>query len=108
MERELFQLVRIRARDASRAQQETPNESNDLTGFEDGRCASTFNMVEFLDELSDDARAVVQIIFNTDGPAMLATGRKRANTALMAYLQGMGWDTEKAESAFLEISSALA
>ena len=103
--RELFEVMRTAARRHRICQQERPNEKNDLTGF--GFKPSKFQLVDFLDELSEDAKTIVQIVLTTPGEIFQLTGCARAKAALLSHLESLGWQTEMALVAFSEIKEAL-
>jgi len=69
-----------------------------------------FSLMEFLEEVSEDARAIVSLVLDTPRDLQRVVhkeGRKDVKYTLRQYLDGMGWEEERVENAFSEISTAL-
>ena len=79
--------------------------------------AREFNFPEFIDELTDDARTVVGLLFGAeerDAPepwaaeAMAKGGQPRnVRSTLRSYLTGLGWAAQRINDSFDEIRDAL-
>lgn len=70
----------------------------------------SFSLTDFLDEISEDARAIVSLVLDTPRDLQRVVhkeGRKDVKYTLRQYLDGMGWEEERVENAFSEISTAL-
>ena len=68
-----------------------------------------FSLAEFLDEVSEDARAIVQLVLETPGDLLKIVQQEKrdAKHTLRQYLDGLGWEDHRVSTAFAEISTAL-
>lgn len=70
----------------------------------------SFSLTDFLDEISEDARAIVGLVLDTPGDLLRVTredSHRDVKHTLRQYLDGMGWETSRVETAFSEIATAL-
>jgi len=84
---------------------------NTTTEVEPSVSPPHFSLTDFLDEISEDARAIVSLVLDTPTGllrVMQEDDRKQVKHTLRQYLDGMGWDTSRVTRAFSEISTALA
>lgn len=68
-----------------------------------------FNLVDFLDGLSEDAHNVIGIVLNTptDLIEIMSQEDREPQTNLKSYLAGMGWRLDDIKETFQEIKDAL-
>jgi hypothetical protein len=71
-----------------------------------------FRLVDFIDELSEDARQVVSLVFDTPKglvPIIQSKGNEPRNlrSVLRDYLKGIGWSAKQITDSFSEIERAL-
>lgn len=84
------------------------NVSDDDTEVAD--TSSPFSLSEFLDEVSEDTRAIVMLVLDTPGDllhAMRGEDNDNIQYLLRQYLVGLGWAKERIAECFTEISHAL-
>lgn len=73
-----------------------------------------FNLLEFIDELTEDAKVVVRLILDTPEDLIIAMrndtprpGRQSTRANLKQYLHGMNWDGRRIRETFSEITTTL-
>lgn len=74
---------------------------------EDYTAPRSFNLLEFMDELSEDARLVVQAVFETPWEFDPCPTQIRMMIREFLSQPAIGWDRERISKSFLEIRSAL-
>lgn len=103
----LLEVVRVQAKRNARL----PRSAVELGTLADRR----FDMVEFLDELSDDARTVVRLLFVGNRDVALAEIQRgglkpkphQTRNAIREYLRDVGWGAGRILESFQEIRKAL-
>lgn len=75
------------------------------------RKGSPFSFVDLIDELSEDSRMVVQLVFGRDVQLALqsrnANGPHTARSAIREVLEDLGWTRQRIVETFDEIAAAL-
>ena len=69
-----------------------------------------FSVAEFLDEVSEDAKAIVMLVLDTPNDllrAMQSEEKDSVKYLLRQYLSGMGWAADRITECFTEIAHAL-
>ena len=71
----------------------------------------SFDITEFLEELSIDAKMIVKLVIDTPKDLRSAINKEHLSSHLKSgikhYLTGLGWTTKRVTESFSEISTAL-